>query len=109
MRRVAQNYERMRANGMSITRTVAPALAAKFKESAPAVIAEWEAKSGAEGREVLARFRKEAASRRTRAVRGYRPQSRDRGGLWQGGKAGNTPRLRVMRGCRSAKRQELER
>jgi TRAP-type transport system periplasmic protein len=56
--RVAQNYERMRANGMSITQTVAAALAARFRESAQAVIADWEAKSGAEGREVLAKFRK---------------------------------------------------
>jgi len=56
--RVAKNYERMRENGMTITRIVSPALAAKFKASAQNVIAEWEAKSGAEGRELMDRFRK---------------------------------------------------
>ena len=56
--RVAKNYERMRENGMTITRMVSPALAAKFKASAQTVIGEWEAKSGAEGRELLERFRK---------------------------------------------------
>jgi TRAP-type transport system periplasmic protein len=59
--RVAKNYERMRENGMTITRTMSPALAAKFKASAQTVIAEWEAKSGAEGRELLDRFRKGVA------------------------------------------------
>jgi phage baseplate assembly protein W len=42
---------------MTITRDVSPALAAKFKAAARAAIAEWEAKTGAEGREVLERFR----------------------------------------------------
>src|SRR5207302_381439 len=55
--RLAKNYERMRENGMTITREVSPALAAKFKTAAQAAIAEWEAKSGAEGREILERFR----------------------------------------------------
>jgi TRAP-type transport system periplasmic protein len=59
--RVAKNYERMRENGMTITTKISPALAAKFKEAAQAVIADWEAKSGPEGREVLERFRKGAA------------------------------------------------
>jgi len=59
--RVAMNYERMRENGMAITTTVSPALAMKFREASRAVIAEWEAKSGPEGREVLERYRKEAA------------------------------------------------
>jgi TRAP-type C4-dicarboxylate transport system substrate-binding protein len=58
--RVAKNYERMRENGMTITTKVTPALAAKFKEAAGAVILDWEAKSGAEGRDVLERFRKGA-------------------------------------------------
>jgi TRAP-type C4-dicarboxylate transport system substrate-binding protein len=48
----------MRESGMTITRTVSPALAAKFKAAAQTAIAEWEAKSGAEGRDVLERFRK---------------------------------------------------
>ena len=56
--RLAKNYERMRENGMTITREVSPALAAKFKAAAQTAIAEWEAKSGAEGREVLERFRR---------------------------------------------------
>jgi hypothetical protein len=34
------------------------ALAAKFKAAAQTAIAEWEAKSGAEGHEVLERFRR---------------------------------------------------
>jgi TRAP-type C4-dicarboxylate transport system substrate-binding protein len=59
--RVAQNYERMRANGMSIAQTVTPALSASFRKSARAVIDEWETRSGAEGREVLAEFRKVTA------------------------------------------------
>jgi len=45
-------------NGMTLTREVSPALAAKFKAAAQTAIAEWEAKSGAEGREVLERFRR---------------------------------------------------
>jgi TRAP-type C4-dicarboxylate transport system substrate-binding protein len=59
--RVAKNYERMRENGMTITTKVTPALAAKFGEAAGAVIVDWEAKSGPEGREVLERFRKGVA------------------------------------------------
>jgi TRAP-type C4-dicarboxylate transport system substrate-binding protein len=55
--RLAKNYERMRENGMTITRDVSPELAAKFKTAAQHAIAEWETKSGAEGREVLERFR----------------------------------------------------
>src|SRR2546430_5062294 len=55
--RLAKNYERMRQNGMTITREVSPALAATFKAAAQTAIAEWEAKSGAEGREILERFR----------------------------------------------------
>jgi TRAP-type C4-dicarboxylate transport system substrate-binding protein len=56
--RLAKNYERMRENGMTITREVSPALAAKFKTASRAAIADWEAKVGVEGREVLERFRK---------------------------------------------------
>ncbi len=55
--RLAKNYDRMRENGMTITREVSPALAAQFKAAAQTAIAEWEAKSGAEGREILERFR----------------------------------------------------
>ena len=57
-RRLAKNYERMRENGMTITREVSPALAGKFKAAAQAAIADWEAKTGADGREVLERFRR---------------------------------------------------
>ena len=56
--RLAKNYERMRENGMTITREASPALVAKFKAAAQTAIAEWEAKVGAEGREVLERFRR---------------------------------------------------
>lgn len=56
--RLAKNYERMRENGMTITRELSPALAARFKTVAQAAIVEWEAKVGAEGRGVLERFRK---------------------------------------------------
>jgi len=56
--RLGKNYERMRENGMTITREVSPALEAKFKTAARVAIAEWEAKVGDEGREVLERFRK---------------------------------------------------
>ena len=43
---------------MTITREVSPALAAKFKAAAQAAIADWEAKTGADGREVVERFRR---------------------------------------------------
>src|SRR6266581_6021248 len=56
--RLTKNYQRMRENGMTITREVSPALEAKFKAAARVAIAEWEAKVGDEGREVLERFRK---------------------------------------------------
>ena len=56
--RLGKNYERMRENGMTITREISPALEAKFKTAARVAIAEWEAKVGDEGREVLERFRK---------------------------------------------------
>lgn len=56
--RLAKNYERMRENGVTITRDVSPALTAKFKTAAQAAIAEWESKSDAGGREVLERFRR---------------------------------------------------
>ena len=56
--RLAKNYERMRENGMTITGVVSPALTAKFKAAAQAAIAEWENKTGAEGRDVLERFRR---------------------------------------------------
>jgi TRAP-type C4-dicarboxylate transport system substrate-binding protein len=56
--RLAKNYERMRENGMTITREVSPALAAKFKTASRAAIAEWETKVGVEGREILERFRR---------------------------------------------------
>src|SRR2546428_13827934 len=35
--RIAKNYERMRENGMAITRTVSPAPAARFQATAPEV------------------------------------------------------------------------
>lgn len=56
--RLAKNYERMRENGMTITRSISPALSAKFKSAADAAIGEWQQKVGAEGRDVLARFRR---------------------------------------------------
>jgi TRAP-type C4-dicarboxylate transport system substrate-binding protein len=56
--RLAKNYERMRENGMAITRSVSPALSAKFKSAAEAAIADWQRKAGAEGNKVLERFRR---------------------------------------------------
>jgi TRAP-type C4-dicarboxylate transport system substrate-binding protein len=56
--RLAKNYERMRENGMTITRTISPALTAKFKSAAEAAIADWQQKAGSDGREVLEQFRR---------------------------------------------------
>ncbi len=55
--RLAKNYEQMREKGMTITREVSPTLAARFRAAAQVAVAEWEAKTGTEGREVLERFR----------------------------------------------------
>jgi len=56
--RLAKNYDRMRENGMTITLSVSPALIAKFTSAADAAIGEWQQKVGAEGRDVLERFRR---------------------------------------------------
>src|SRR2546421_365096 len=54
--RLAGNYQRMRENGMAITRSVSPALSAKFKSAAEAAIADWQRKAGVEANNVLERF-----------------------------------------------------
>jgi TRAP-type C4-dicarboxylate transport system substrate-binding protein len=54
--RLAKNYERMRENGMTITRSVSPALAPKFRSAAEVAIADWQRKTSAEGSEVLERY-----------------------------------------------------
>jgi TRAP-type C4-dicarboxylate transport system substrate-binding protein len=54
--RIADNYARMRGNGMTIHREIAPALTGKFSAASQSVIAQWRSKSGAEGQAILDRF-----------------------------------------------------
>src|SRR5208283_3404463 len=54
--RIANNYARMRDNGMTIHRQIAPALGGKFKAAAQSVIAEWRSRSGRQGQAILDRF-----------------------------------------------------
>src|SRR5216683_697211 len=55
--RVTANYERMRANGVTITSTIDPALAARLRRAGAAVVDDWAMKIGADGAAVLARYR----------------------------------------------------
>src|SRR5258706_22155 len=48
--RLAQNYARMRENGMAIDTVVAPALRTRLRESARGAIDEWSARAGPEAR-----------------------------------------------------------
>lgn len=54
--RIADNYARMRDNGMTIHREIAPALIGKFRGASESVIAQWRSRSGAEGQAILDRF-----------------------------------------------------
>jgi TRAP-type C4-dicarboxylate transport system substrate-binding protein len=55
--RVADNYERMRANGMSIhlDSDIDAALRAKLREAGRIAVDEWAAKAGPEGKALLDR------------------------------------------------------
>ena len=53
---VASSYARMRQNGMTIHREVAPALVAQFKAASQSVIAEWRSRSGAQRQAILEQF-----------------------------------------------------
>jgi TRAP-type transport system periplasmic protein len=55
--RVGANYERMRANGVTITDTLEPALAARLHEAAAMAVDDWAARVGDDGAAVLARYR----------------------------------------------------
>ena len=55
--RVAANYERMRAHGVTITSQIDPALAARMHRSSAMVVDDWAARVGADGVAVLARYR----------------------------------------------------
>lgn len=54
--RIASNYARMRDNGMTIHRQIAPALVGRFRTAAQSVIAEWRSRSGAQGQAILDPF-----------------------------------------------------
>jgi TRAP-type C4-dicarboxylate transport system substrate-binding protein len=60
-RRLAANYANMRANGVTITTSVDPALQAILAQSARTAIDEWAQRTGADGAALLAEFRKRAS------------------------------------------------
>jgi TRAP-type C4-dicarboxylate transport system substrate-binding protein len=51
--RLAQNYARMRENGVTIDADLPPALRARLREAAKAVVEEWARRAGPEGRALL--------------------------------------------------------
>ena len=53
--RLAQNYARMRENGMTIDTGVSPALRQALREAARAVVEEWASRAGPDGRVLLER------------------------------------------------------
>jgi TRAP-type C4-dicarboxylate transport system substrate-binding protein len=55
--RVAANYQRMTANGVTITAEIAPALAARLRQAGAVAVEDWAARLGADGASVLARYR----------------------------------------------------
>ena len=55
--RVAENYARMRSNGMNIVSPAPADLMATLQDAAAATISDWEKQAGADGREILARYR----------------------------------------------------
>ena len=55
--RVAANYQRMTANGVTITAEIAPALAARLRQAGAVAVEDWAARLGADGAGVLARYR----------------------------------------------------
>jgi len=54
--RLAENYARMRENGMTIATDVSPELRMQLLEAATVAAREWAAKAGPEGRKLLERF-----------------------------------------------------
>ena len=56
--RLAQNYARMRENGMTIATEISPELRARLREAARTAAAQWAAKAGPEGKAILERFQK---------------------------------------------------
>jgi TRAP-type C4-dicarboxylate transport system substrate-binding protein len=55
--RLGANYERMRANGVTIATEIDPALAARLRQVGAAVVEDWAARIGADGAAILARYR----------------------------------------------------
>jgi TRAP-type transport system periplasmic protein len=55
--RVGANYERMRANGVTITTEIDPALARRLRQVAAAAVEDWADRVGADGAAILARYR----------------------------------------------------
>jgi TRAP-type transport system periplasmic protein len=53
--RLAQNYERMRANGMTISSQITPALRQRLREVGRDAIMDWAGRAGPEAREILER------------------------------------------------------
>ena len=58
--RLAENYARMRANGVAIATEVDPALRAVLAKAAQGAVDEWAQRTGSEGAAILTEFRKRA-------------------------------------------------
>ncbi len=56
--RLDENYARMRANGVTITTTISPALRKSFADAARNAVEAWQNSVGPTGQEILARYRK---------------------------------------------------
>ncbi len=56
--RLDENYARMRANGVTITTTISPALRQAFTEAARNAVAAWQTSAGPAGQDILARYRR---------------------------------------------------
>jgi TRAP-type C4-dicarboxylate transport system substrate-binding protein len=55
--RVAANYQRMRANGVSIAASIDPALAARLRQAGAMAVDSWASRLGGDGAAILARYR----------------------------------------------------
>jgi TRAP-type C4-dicarboxylate transport system substrate-binding protein len=55
--RVGANYERMRANGVTIAGTIDPALAARLRQAGAMAVEAWASRLGGDGAAILARYR----------------------------------------------------
>jgi TRAP-type C4-dicarboxylate transport system substrate-binding protein len=58
--RLAENYARMRENGVTITTSVQPDLTAQFQRAAATALDAWAEKAGADAKALLAEFRRRA-------------------------------------------------